>query len=421
MKDDDPFDEFNRQRDMLLGPAAKAAIADAERMRQQLDLYAGDLARSAALIGDATKGIAADFVRAAGLDKVPSVADTLPKVLADLAPSIEAARRLGEDVAARNAEFLRPLLDDARFPGTLPTIGDMAAQGLADMVRLAGVDKLPSPEGLLPSGFASHAATMAAFTQNVDKIAADNARALRSIVDYAGGADLDRYLHPFGSEIANLVARDQAIANSAIELQKWREQSDREMIDRARASTEIMESLNRSAQQGTERIIRQVVEEVSKSRNARITNALDLRVIDALREKSPGAADAYEQALIELEGEDKLSWRGPASDLREALRVALDCMAQDDAVMAEPWYKPEQDSGKPTRRQRMEFVLRARQKSEKTITITGGFVDVIEAWCEIAPEAYNIASKAVHTPPRRSDVEKLRDYSRLVLEELLLG
>jgi len=58
-------------------------------------------------------------------------------------------------------------------------------------------------------------------------------------------------------------------------------------------------------------------------------NSIDRRVIEILQPLIPSAALSYEQALIDLDGPDRKSWRGPATDLREALRVTLDQLAPE--------------------------------------------------------------------------------------------
>lgn len=50
---------------------------------------------------------------------------------------------------------------------------------------------------------------------------------------------------------------------------------------------------------------------------------------------------AYQQALLDLATPDRLSWRGPATDLREALRETLDVLAPDDEAKAMPGFKLE--------------------------------------------------------------------------------
>lgn len=77
----------------------------------------------------------------------------------------------------------------------------------------------------------------------------------------------------------------------------------------------------------------------------------DLRVLAALRTQVPAAAFSYEQAIRDLAGPDRLSWRGPATDLRESLRETIDQLAPDNLVENEPTYKREPSTSGPTMRQ----------------------------------------------------------------------
>src|SRR5258708_13480043 len=53
-------------------------------------------------------------------------------------------------------------------------------------------------------------------------------------------------------------------------------------------------------------------------------SSVDSRIIETLTKLLPSAASAYEQALTDLGDTRRASYRGPATDLREALRETLD-------------------------------------------------------------------------------------------------
>src|SRR5690606_30944642 len=97
-------------------------------------------------------------------------------------------------------------------------------------------------------------------------------------------------------------------------------------------------------------------------------NAKKLNIIDVVQQKSkaefpindklllqtldsilPTAALSYKQALTDLNICDhKVSYRGTASELREALREALDHLAPDNDVRQEVGFKLEPGQTKPT-------------------------------------------------------------------------
>src|SRR3954447_8406252 len=51
-----------------------------------------------------------------------------------------------------------------------------------------------------------------------------------------------------------------------------------------------------------------------------------------LRGLSPGLADSLEQALADLNDNTRLSYVGPAGEIREVLRAAIQQLAPDDLV-----------------------------------------------------------------------------------------
>jgi hypothetical protein len=80
------------------------------------------------------------------------------------------------------------------------------------------------------------------------------------------------------------------------------------------------------------------------------TSAEDERVIQTLEGLVPSAALSYKQAIIDLADENRLSFRGPALELREALRETLDHLAPDREVTSAPGYLLEKNRHGPTMR-----------------------------------------------------------------------
>ena len=53
----------------------------------------------------------------------------------------------------------------------------------------------------------------------------------------------------------------------------------------------------------------------------------DITIIETLNKLLPSAASAYKQAVHDMKDDIRFSWRGPATDFREALREYLDYLA----------------------------------------------------------------------------------------------
>jgi hypothetical protein len=62
----------------------------------------------------------------------------------------------------------------------------------------------------------------------------------------------------------------------------------------------------------------------------------DQKIIDTLAGLVPSAALSYQQAIADLKDGSRVSFRGPALELRETLREVVDYMAPDAAVEKSP-------------------------------------------------------------------------------------
>jgi hypothetical protein len=87
---------------------------------------------------------------------------------------------------------------------------------------------------------------------------------------------------------------------------------------------------------------------------------IDQMIIDTLRNIVPSAALSYEQAVLDLQQTSRLSWRGPATDMREALRECLDHLAPDAAVAGQAGFRLESGTTGPTMKQKVRFILKSR-------------------------------------------------------------
>lgn len=147
---------------------------------------------------------------------------------------------------------------------------------------------------------------------------------------------------------------------------------------------------------------------------------VDQKILNVLRGLLPGAARSYEQAINDLEGGDRLSWRGPATDLREALRETLDQLAPDDAVKADPEFKIEPDTKGPTMRQKVRHVLRNRDMSDAAKDPAEKAADAVdEIVGKFVRSVYTRSNVSTHTPTSRNEVTRVREFVRVALCELL--
>ncbi len=147
---------------------------------------------------------------------------------------------------------------------------------------------------------------------------------------------------------------------------------------------------------------------------------VDRVIINTLTQIVPSAALSYEQALLDLDSPTRLSWRGPATDLREALRECLNHLAPDKDVEAQENFKKESGAPRPTMRQKVRFVLKKRKLPEKAVRSVEDTVDLVEkSTGSFVRSVSERASVSTHTPTKKPEVNRVRDFVRLALCELL--
>jgi hypothetical protein len=146
----------------------------------------------------------------------------------------------------------------------------------------------------------------------------------------------------------------------------------------------------------------------------------DQLIIETLRDVCPSAAAAYSQAMADLGTEKRESWRGPATDLREALRETLDVLAPDAEVMREPGFKLEKDAHRPTMKQKVRYILKKRGTPHGAMaapeSALQGVEDIVGG---ITRSVYNRTSISTHTATDKKEVVRVHAWVRLVFCDLL--
>jgi uncharacterized protein YidB (DUF937 family) len=149
-------------------------------------------------------------------------------------------------------------------------------------------------------------------------------------------------------------------------------------------------------------------------------DAQDGRIVATLEQMSPVAAASYAQALLDLSDRARLSWRGTAAELREALREAVDKLAPDSEVEAQPGYVPQKDANGPTMSQKVQFILRSRGKTKAAVGAAADTVASIEERVgKCVRSIYTRSSASTHGRADREEVLAIKRYVSAVLAELL--
>jgi hypothetical protein len=143
-----------------------------------------------------------------------------------------------------------------------------------------------------------------------------------------------------------------------------------------------------------------------------------LRTLDEL---VLSAAQSYRQGLRDLNSpEDRLSYRGTASEFREVLREVLDLLAPDDEVKKQTWFKPEPDCHGPTMKQKVRFILASRGKKKTQYELAERSAELIDSLCgDIARAVYNRASLSTHLETTRREVLQINRYLDAILFDIL--
>jgi hypothetical protein len=144
------------------------------------------------------------------------------------------------------------------------------------------------------------------------------------------------------------------------------------------------------------------------------------QIIATLEALLPTAAASYRQGLLDLQEARRLSYRGTASEFREALRETLDHLAPDNAVMQQNGFSLEEGQKKPTMKQKSRFVMTSRERNKTQREVTEKSINVIETLAgEVVRATYDRASLATHLETTRGEVLRVKRYVDTVLFDLL--
>jgi hypothetical protein len=159
----------------------------------------------------------------------------------------------------------------------------------------------------------------------------------------------------------------------------------------------------------------------SRSSRTVLASDVEAKIIDTLKRLLPSAALSYEQALRDLAGStERVSFRGTANELREALRETVDHLAPDEDVMAADGFVLEPDQSRPTQKQKVRYILRSRHLSESARRAPEESVSLIEELTgSVARASYTRSSLSTHIATSETEVRQMKMYVDSVLAELL--
>jgi hypothetical protein len=156
-----------------------------------------------------------------------------------------------------------------------------------------------------------------------------------------------------------------------------------------------------------------------KARGARrfVLSDNERQVLTTLEKMLPPTALSYEQVMQDIANGKRVSWRGTGTELREVLREVMDHLAPDGEVMASPNFKLEGDLKRPTQKQKVRYILKARQRA---VGVAEDAVDTVEELiARLVRSTYQRGSAATHASADATEIKRLKNYVDALLVELL--
>ena len=145
----------------------------------------------------------------------------------------------------------------------------------------------------------------------------------------------------------------------------------------------------------------------------------DAVVMERLRLFSSLLADSLEQCLRDLNDPTRLSYIGPAGELREVMRATIQQLAPDELVRAQPWFKgtTQGDKTNPTQSERARFAVQQRGGSHDQVSEIDSLVEASVG--RISRSTYTTSSRSFHAGAAQEQVQKLTGWVFAILDEVL--
>lgn len=160
---------------------------------------------------------------------------------------------------------------------------------------------------------------------------------------------------------------------------------------------------------------RSKLQETAPRTSVPLPPAVDRLLLHRLEALQPELAASYSQVHIDLADDARLSFLGPAGEIREVMRAVIHELSPDDDVRARSWYVGHED--RPTQAERIRHILESRSETETSATNTAGIVE--EKVATFGRDLYRRASRALHTGAQREELRKIVRWVEAVLIEIL--
>jgi hypothetical protein len=151
-----------------------------------------------------------------------------------------------------------------------------------------------------------------------------------------------------------------------------------------------------------------------------VLSQTEREILNTLAVMLPAAAGSYEQALRDIAQGARISWRGTGAELRECLREVIDHLAPDDKVMTTQGFKLEDNQNRPTQRQKVRYILKARRSPSAAVEVAEGSLGTVDqAIATLARSTYTRGAVSTHVGGAITEIKKFKRYVDALLGELL--
>lgn len=148
-------------------------------------------------------------------------------------------------------------------------------------------------------------------------------------------------------------------------------------------------------------------------------SAREAGILARLRKQSGPLADSMEQALRDMNDQSRLSYVGPAGEVREVMRATVQLMAPDDEIRKQSWFVGIKQGNKtnPSQAERTRYAVQQRRGSKDQVEGVETLIDELVG--QIGRNTYNVGSGKFHAGTDQADVWKLTGWVWAVLDEVL--
>jgi hypothetical protein len=145
----------------------------------------------------------------------------------------------------------------------------------------------------------------------------------------------------------------------------------------------------------------------------------EANILARLRRHSLALADSLEQVLKDLNDQTRLSYVGPAGEIREVLRATIQMFAPDHEVRKQPWFVGIEQGGKvnPSQAERTRYAVQQRGGNKDQVREVDELIDQLVG--QISRQTYSAASSSFHAGALQTKVRKLTGWIFAVLDEIL--